>query len=162
MILSRLLVFAFAATPLSMWLLNVFMFRRRIYPIILFTLAFLIGYVVLLMAVAALDAELDYELHRHDINGDGALSGEELTAEAERAMDAVTSDTGRNFAAVTGIPITFLWTTLNFTVIGVVDWLARAVIGLVSRYPRTKKVATVPANEITPDTGNPYQPPRER
>ena len=128
MSLSQLLQITYALTPLISWLLNVFAFRRRIHWFVLFILACIAGYVILMLAVQVVEAELERELYRHDVDGDGAFSENEITADAERAMDAVSSDTGRTFAPITGVPITFVWTSLNFITISVIDWLARVTV----------------------------------
>jgi hypothetical protein len=123
---SEVLQLVAAATPLIFWLLNVFLLRR-LHWLLLFGIAWITCYAVLMTAVAAVETELERELYRFDLNADGSFSENELTPEAERAFDAVTADTGRTFAPITGVPITCVWTMICFAVIAPVDWTARSI-----------------------------------
>ena len=165
MTLSRILLLAYAATPLCFWVFNTAVLRRRIHWLLLFILACVVGYIVLMIAVQTLEIELERELYRHDLDGDGAFSENEMTAEAERAMDAWASDTGRSFAPIFGIPITIIWTTINLLAISILDWIAR----FVWRWIRGRNASAVSDSDDSADlqdavaavTGNPYQPPTQ-
>ncbi|WKW45485.1 hypothetical protein P3875_06750 [Myroides sp. JBRI-B21084] len=43
-----------------------------------------------------------WDLNRYDLDKDGMFGGKELTNEQNEAMRKITSDTGRNFAFITG------------------------------------------------------------
>lgn len=44
------------------------------------------------------------------------IGGIELSTEAEQAMDAWASDTGRTLAPIIGIPLTAIWYTVLFAI----------------------------------------------
>lgn len=165
MLFSQVLQMAYVATPLICWTVNATLLRRRVHWALLFVLACLAGYLVLMTAVQAVETELDRELYRHDRDGDGMFSEDEMTPEAERAMDAVTSDTGRTFAPITGIPITFVWTAINFAVLAVVDWTGRFIWRSIRGADRGPDSADAPKRgtrkELAVNPENPYQPPGE-
>ncbi len=48
------------------------------------------------------DLNAQLTLNEFDLNKDGFFSGEEITLEQKEAMRKLTSDTGRNFAFITG------------------------------------------------------------
>ena len=76
-------------------------------------------YVFVLASVAHIDRELDTELAKFDLNGDSFFSGEEINPEQEKAMLRVVSDTGRNFAPLTGGIFSFLY----FLLLCLIFWL---------------------------------------
>lgn len=164
MTLSSLLLIAYFATPLICWLLNALVLRRRIHWSLLFILSCVAGFVVLMVTVQVIDIEIQLEIDRHDIDGDGSISGNEMTAEAERAMQALTSDTGRALAPITGFPITFVWTAISFIVLAVIDWSFRTDFrSRLSRNAHTDHaVESESSDMLALDTGNPYQPPPKR
>jgi len=55
-------------------------------------------------------------LNRYDLNGDGLFSEGEQTEEQVAAMNNLISDTGRNFAVVTGGFFAFVLALVAFTV----------------------------------------------
>jgi hypothetical protein len=55
-------------------------------------------------------------LNRYNLNGDGLFGESEQTEEQVAAMDNLISDTGRNFAVVTGGFFAFVLALLAFTV----------------------------------------------
>jgi hypothetical protein len=164
MTLSSLLQIAYFATPLTCWLLNALVLRRRIHWSLLFILSCVAGFAVLMVTVQVIDVEVQLEINRHDTDGDGSISGSEMTAEAERAMHNLTSDTGRALAPITGFPITFVWTAINFIVLAVIDWSFRTDFrSLLSSNSQSEHAVRPESSEmIDPETGNPYQPPTQR
>ena len=160
MIVARVLQVVYAATPLICWRLNACLGKRRVHWALLFVIAGITGYFVLLAAVQAMELALDVELYKHDLDGDRSFSESEMTEEAKRAMNRVTNDTGRTLAPITGVPITFVWTFINFIVLGIVETIGR---WLWSRLRRPKaeleKSISFPTSSVPLDTSNPYQPP---
>lgn len=157
-----LLQIAFFATPLTCWLLYALVLRRRIHWSLLFMLSCVAGFVILMITVQVIDIEIQHEINRHDIDGDGSISRSEMTAEAKRAMHDLTSDTGRALAPITGFPITFVWTAINFIVLAVVSWSFRTDFRSLLRSNVQHAVESGEPESpemIAPDTGNPYHPP---
>jgi len=60
-------------------------------------------YVLLISSVQLTEIHLENELNQFDLDGNGLFSGEEITPEMSEAMKAVTHDTGRTFAPITGL-----------------------------------------------------------
>jgi len=58
-------------------------------------------YASMLSIVIYRDISLQIALNELDLNGDGFFNGSELTDESRKAMDDLSSDTGRNFAPFT-------------------------------------------------------------
>lgn len=160
MVVARVLQVVYVATPLICWGLNACLGKRRIHWAILFVITGIIAYLVLLAAVQAMEFALDVELYRHDLDGDRSFSESEMTDEAKRAMNQVTNDTGRSLAPITGVPITLVWMSVNFIVLGIVESLGR---WLWSRFRRQKMELdqSIPFQtwSVPLDTSNPYQPP---
>jgi hypothetical protein len=123
-------------------------------------IAGIIAYLVLLAAVQAMEFALDVELYKHDLDGDRSFSESEMTEEAKRAMNRVTNDTGRTLAPITGVPITFVWTSINFIVLGIVETIGRWLWSRLRR-KKTEPDQSISFNtsSIPLDTSNPYQPP---
>jgi hypothetical protein len=124
--LSTILFFVWIALPLGAWMANLFT-GKRVHPALLYVVTGLFGYFVLIASVWALDVQLEAKMNSFDLDGDGGFSGTELTPEAERAMDEWASDTGRNFAPFSGIPITAIWYTLLFAVVYGGEYLFRSL-----------------------------------
>ncbi len=158
-----ILLLAYVATPLICWTVHATLLHRRLHWFVLFVLTCIIGYVVLMISVQAVEIELQRELDQFDLDNDGSFSDSEMTAEAERAMDAWASDTGRRLAPIFGIPYTIIWTTINFLVISIVVWIVRFMKRLVrGEEPATDSDGNDLAdlqNVVVAETGNPYHPP---
>ncbi len=60
-------------------------------------------YLLILVRAIYLDVHFQSVLNEFDLNKDGFFSGEEITSEQQKAMKNVISDTGRNFAPITGL-----------------------------------------------------------
>lgn len=160
MVTARVLQVIYAGTPLICWCLNACLKKRRLHWALLFVLTGITGYVILLASVQALEHALEVELYTHDLDGDRSFSESEMTADAERAMKRVTNDTGRTFAPITGVPITFVWTSLNFIVLGIVETSGRWFLSrLFPRKVELDKSRHVYASSVPLDAKNPYQPP---
>ena len=161
--LSTTLMLGNAALPLTCWLINAVLLRRYVHWMLLFCLVWMSSYGILLLTVQVVEADLQREMYRHDLDGDGGFSEDELTVEAQRAIDAVVTDTGRRLAPVTGVPITFIWTTINFVAIYLTDWVARLVWRSMRGRRNRAGPADLPGEELPGgavlETGNPYQPP---
>lgn len=123
---SDILLLFFFAWPLLFYILHL-LFRRRVHWCVVIVVATVSGYAMLLGSVLAYDMELDRDLVRYDLDGDGSFSEQELTPAAEHAMYRVSSDTARQFAPFTGIPITVMWVTLGCGVLLAIDYGVRAL-----------------------------------
>ncbi|MCH6259463.1 hypothetical protein MLD52_23105 [Puniceicoccaceae bacterium K14] len=108
---SQVAFVGFVSAPFLALALNL---KLRLNPVSIFLCSLVFGYFALVASVWMLDLEIQKELYLHDTNGDGTFSSEEMTPEAKEAMERVVSDTGRQFAPFTGIPITFIWTGIVF------------------------------------------------
>lgn len=82
-----------------------------------------------------------------------------MTPDAQRAMNAVTSDTGRALAPVTGIPITLIWTTINFIILALIDRVFRAVMSLFRRVGHSEAGGDPKPPVAAKQSDNPYHPP---
>jgi hypothetical protein len=159
MSIAKLLPFVYLAMPVGIWIANALLRKRRLHWALAFFAACLFAYLTLLVSVQIINYDLERELYKFDLDGDGSFSESEMTADAKLAMDAVTSDTGRALAPITGIPITLVWTTICFLVCSIVEWIARSFF-FASR-GSTATINTGISGEVlvSPETGNPYQSP---
>ncbi len=123
--LTKLLPFIYLAMPVGVWIANALLGKGRLHWVLVFFAACLIAYVTLIISVRIINFELERQLYEFDLDGDGSFSESEMTADAERAMDAVTGDTGRALAPVTGIPITFVWASICFLACSTIRWIGR-------------------------------------
>ena len=155
--LATSLQMLWAALPVITWIGNLSV-RKRVHPAILYFATGVAGYVVLLVAVWAVDAKLEAEMNAFDLNGDGSFSGAELTPAAERAMEEWSSDTGRTFAPIFGVPITAIWYTIVFAIVFGAEWLFR-ICFLRKRPPLNHDPEPNSNDAMTPEDGNPYRPP---
>ncbi|GAA5496357.1 hypothetical protein Rhal01_02540 [Rubritalea halochordaticola] len=78
----------------------------------------IIFYGLVLLCVGAIRMEDDFKIAKYDLDGDGSYSTEELTPEAEEALADWASDTGLNFAPITGLIIAPIYTGFWHLVIG--------------------------------------------
>lgn len=162
MSLSELLTIVYLAIPAGAWTANALLGKRRWHWGLVFFAACVIGYITLIVTVQIINVELERELYEFDLDGDGSFSESEMTADAKRAMDAVTIDTARAFAPITGLPITFVWATICFIVCSIFEWGVRRLLTIFTRGASPESIA-VPPNTVkaTVDSGNPYQPPTD-
>ena len=95
----------------------------------------------------------------YDLDGDGGISGAELTPAAEHAMDEWASDTGRTFAPIVGVPLTAIWYTTLFAILFGGQWIFRkAISSQPSAVPRAPEVKI---ENYQPEDENPFRPPGE-
>lgn len=113
-----------------------------------------VGYFLLLVSVWAIDANLERELYRFDIDGNGSFSDAEMTPAAERAMEEFTNDTGRVMAPVFGLPYTAVWYCLCFAILSSAERITKLLVGK----PK-EKCETLQNLQYPEPDGNPYQPP---
>ena len=156
--------YAFFVAPAILWFVNQFIFKNGFQWLLLFVLATMTCYGLLLLSVRLLDSHLEAELYKHDLNGDRAFSGAENTAAMRNAMERLTNDTGRALAPVTGVPISLIWVTLNYIPLGLVSlaiWRFRSHRGDFD--PADDRDDLVDPG-INPEATceNPYSPPRTK
>ncbi|MCU0712158.1 MAG: hypothetical protein MUC43_08870 [Pirellula sp.] len=154
--------YAFLVLPVSLWFLNRLLLRNSLHWLIMWPVAIVGCYSVLLLGVHLLDSHLEAELYKHDLDGDRTFSGSEITPEMEQAAGRLTNDTGRALAPITGIPISLIWVSINYIPLGLVSlaiWRFRAHRGdfdsvEIDMTPEHSSVQQDPDGIV-----NPYQPP---
>ena len=153
--LPTVLLFGWIGLPLIAWSTNL-LTGKRIHPALLYVIAGIAGYCLLLVTVWAVDIHLKAEMNSFDIDGDGSISGPELTPAAEKAMDEWASDTGRSFAPVLGVPLTAIWYAMVLGVLLCGEWIFRSLFF-------RKDVARPKASETQVSepskSDNPFEPP---
>ncbi|STZ10661.1 Uncharacterised protein [Moraxella caviae] len=98
--LAKFLIALIFITPF----LAYFLARKyRIHLALVFLLACVVVYGLVVGGALATDAHLQALLASYDLNNDGFFDGDEITPEQEKVMQAVVSDTGRRMAVVTGL-----------------------------------------------------------
>jgi len=86
-------------------------------------------YFFILVSVFAYEYYLDVQLNQFDLDGDGIFTGQENTLEQAKAMAAVTNDTGRTFAPITGA----IYSVLYFLVVFIVWWVSSTIRNLFTK-----------------------------
>ena len=159
--LSTVFYYCYVLWPAVAWFLNRYALPRKLHWFALYIATVLVGYIAMLLAVQLIEHELNTELYRHDLNGDGSFTAGEMTAEAKRAMNAVTNDTGRTLAPITGGPMTAIWVLINFLPLALVTYVTefvwRTCITRNVQRHHDIDLKTQP-NRVYP--ANPYDPPR--
>lgn len=151
--IASALMFLWFATPLLAFLANLRRQQRR-HALLLYAITIAVGFPLAVGAAWAADAHLRMALDRFDLDGDGSIGGEELTPEAQRALDEFANDTGRALVIVTGIPLTAIWSGLCLGLLFSAQWLLSKATGSAS-------ASSVPDNSVPrPESDNPYQPPQ--
>lgn len=154
-VLRVILINSWPLVPAIVYFVSLFK-KKRIHPALLYLLACVVGYVVLLFGVWATDQYLEAKMNSFDLDLDGGIGGDELTPEADAAIDEWASDTGRAFAPVIGFPLTAIWTAMCFGVFYGGEWLIRKTyFRSSSNYQDSVRVVT----EHRPDDDNPFHPP---
>lgn len=103
-VLPILLTFALFALPIASVGYLIAYRKRRVATWIRWCAGTAVGcYILLIAAVQTTEIDLKNRLNRFDLDGDGVFSGEELTPQMHAAMKAVTNDTGRTLAPITGV-----------------------------------------------------------
>ena len=153
--ISSVLFFLWVTLPILAWIANLAV-GKRVHPAILYFVTCIAGYFLLLATVWAIDAELEAKMNSFDLNGDGAFSGAELTPACDQAMAEWSSDTGRAFAPILGVPYTALWYTILFAFVFAGEWLFRICFLRTARGCSPPKVGRI---EPPSDDPNPYKSP---
>ena len=151
-VLPILLVGLWFGLPLLLWLARL-LANRRIHGFLLYLGTVLVGYFVFVGSAWTADFVLEQKMNRFDLDGDGGISGDELTPAAEQAMDEWASDTGRTFAVFTGLPVTAIWAAICLSPLCLGEWAVRRLVF------GQKSKGTPDACNPPPDHGNPYTPP---
>ena len=121
--IDNFLFFVWLLLPLLIWLLNIAI-RRRLQYGGQFLIAVFSGYVVYVVGMFLLDAQLESEYMAFDLNSDGNITGDELTPEAEVAQHNLIADAGRATAPIFGFPLTAFWTTICLRPLSMLElWL---------------------------------------
>lgn len=147
-LIAATLMLSFFGLPLLSYVAN-FLLHERIRPIPLYFLVAFIGYVFIVSAAWASDV-----YHTERMN---SFEGQN-TPEARAAREDWASDTGRTMAPVTGVPLSAIWTGLNFVVLYLCEWILRL---LFSKPPKEESVVPDDDGTVAED-GNPYRPPPNR
>ncbi len=109
--MTVLFLVAYYATPLACWLLNSFLVKRRVPKLELFIFTCIVGYLVLMLVFVSQVAQDAFE--RQSIDA-GAVFGE-----------GEGSDAGLALAPVLGVPVTIVWTAINFIAFTAIEWCYR-------------------------------------
>lgn len=103
-VVSTILAILILALPIVSAVRLVVQRRDKMGQWLLWTgIASVVCYVLLMLSVQASEIHLENKLNQFDLDGDGGFSGAEITPAMEKAMDDVTSDTGRTLAPITGL-----------------------------------------------------------
>jgi len=84
-------------------------------------ISFFILYAFIVGSAQVADYSIEQELYTYDLDGDGSFSPEEMTPEAEVAMDRFSHDTGRTFAPITGFIFSFIYVALFYCIVNLVN-----------------------------------------
>ena len=80
---------------------------------------FLGTYILIIAYVILYDIYLQNNLNSFDIDNNGFFSGSEITIEQKKAMQKLSSDTGRNFSFITGLFYSAILSGLIYKLIGI-------------------------------------------
>ena len=80
---------------------------------------FLGTYIVIIAYVILYDIYLQNNLNSFDIDNNGFSSGSEITIEQKKAMQKLSSDTGRNFSFIIGLFYSAILSGLIYKLIGI-------------------------------------------
>ena len=80
---------------------------------------FLVTYIVIIAYVIFYDIYLQYYLNSFDIDKNGFFNGDEITIEQKKAMQKLSSDTGRNFSFIIGLFYSAILSGLIYKLIGI-------------------------------------------
>jgi hypothetical protein len=125
-LLARFVLLLAMALPFVTWSLDRFVLRRKVdWP--LFSLLTWIGcFVIAWVAAFILEIGIESEMNSHDLDGDGSITGSELTPDAKEAMERWSSDTGRNFGIFLAIPFFAIWTATVYIALSAASLIARS------------------------------------
>ena len=155
--LPLILNVAWLILPVGTWGVNLFR-RNRIHPALICIVTVMLGCVLFLASIWILEIQLEAKMNSFDLDGDGVFSGDELTPAAEIAMAEWTSDTGRSFGYILGIPFTIIWYAILFSIAFSAEWVFRRFNPVTAvgdpKYQEEKIGNPEPLN-----SDNPYQSP---
>ena len=80
---------------------------------------FLGTYIVIIAYIIFYDIYLQYYLNSFDIDKNGFFNGYEITIEQKKAMQKLSSDTGRNFSFITGLFYSAILSGIIYKFIGI-------------------------------------------
>ena len=104
-------------------------YKHRLFPGLrsawLFLVCCLIVYGLILARVHLIEVRFDAELDAFDLDRDGSFSRNEITPAQKVAMDRVVSDTGRNFAPLTGAILAPVCVAFSFGLVKLVAMAQR-------------------------------------
>lgn len=115
-------MFLWFVAPVPAFAANL-MRQKRLHVFLLYVITILAGFVLAVAAAWMADLHLNAELDRLDLDGDGGISGAELTPEAQQVMDDWASDTGRVMVIFTGLPLSAIWYGMCFAVLYFGKWV---------------------------------------
>jgi len=113
--MGKIVAIIYLCVPIFLITVNVKLHRRRFTNIGMAAICFSVLYAITIISVIFREYYYDYQLRQFDLNGDGVFSGIEITPDQEKATENVTSDTGRNFAPITGFIFSLLYTFVIFS-----------------------------------------------
>ena len=80
---------------------------------------FLGTYIVIIAYVIFYDIYLQYYLNSFDIDKNGFFNGGEITTEQKKAVQKLSSDTGRNFSFITGLFYSAILSGILYKLVGI-------------------------------------------
>ena len=80
---------------------------------------FLGTYIVIIAYIIFYDIYLQYYLNNFDIDKNGFFNGDEITTEQKKAMQKLSSDTGRNFSFITGLFYSAILSGILYKLVGI-------------------------------------------
>ncbi|MDK2595523.1 hypothetical protein QNM18_10745 [Pseudoalteromonas sp. P94(2023)] len=130
---SMMILVILCLTPILLYWLNASVLKRKYRPVWLSAIATFVCYASLLINVSYVDHHLEKELKAFDLNNDGFFSETERTPEQQKAMQRVVSDTGRNFAPITGAWFSLGYFLILWSVTLICSWIKRQYVRQVHR-----------------------------
>ena len=80
---------------------------------------FLGTYIVIIAYIIFYDIYLQYYLNSFDIDKNGFFNGDEITTEQKKAVQKLSSDTGRNFSFITGLFYSAILSGILYKLVGI-------------------------------------------
>lgn len=120
--ISSLATFLWIVLPIFTWIAYKKYYHTITGLVAAFVATLIVGYILYVGTAWMVGKEFGYELSKYDLDGDGGFSNEEYTPEAQAAMKRLTNDTGRSFAPIVAGPVTFIWTSLWFSILSAGSW----------------------------------------
>lgn len=124
--LEQSLTTAAMLLPAAVWMMH--RRRPRTRAMWLFLGCTLVVYGIMLSHAQVVGMRLEAELYAFDLDGDGAFSAAEVSADQERALARWAQDTGRNLAPLTGVFVSPIVVLIGFGIADGVRWLRRRVL----------------------------------